>query len=701
VAHVAATAFTPVTASGGTSPYTFAVSPALPAGLSFNTSTGQVTGTPSAASPSATYTVTVTDANGSTSSKTFTLSVGAGLSTAQAVASTSLVANVAATAFTPVTASGGTSPYTFAVSPALPAGLSLNTSTGQVTGTPTAGSPSATYTVTVTDANGSTSSKTFTLQVSEALVATTQVEVATLEIAAEAGPFTPVVASGGTLPYSFGVAPALPAGLSLNATTGQISGTPQQSTAMADYVVTITDSRGERVQRAFRMATQAVIRLDVQPRTLSVPSAGLPFRGQLSASGGTAPYQFALVAGSLPEGLALSNQGLVSGKALRAGTGSVTLQVTDANGAVATVVVSIEVGSRPDPSADAAVRGLLAAQQQTLLRFADAQLRNVMERLDGGTTECRAALEQRLHLAADWKDSRPAGQERAAAAGKDAEPDCRGVSAWVAGTVEHGRVSGAAADSPRRFSTPGLSVGLDSSRLLQGLRLGVALGQGQDRTEVGDQEGRLDARSRSLTLYAAWQPAPLWQLKAAVGTGRATLDLQRTVTGDKAVLNAERSARQHYAAVAGSLQLDLAGWRLRPQLMLKQQAVRLDSFTEQGDSPLALAQGSTRVRSQDWQAGLSVNRRWQLAGLWLEPVGRLEWQTRRQTTTDQGLQWADGLDDTRYIVAGSSSSSALATLSLGLRVLWPSGVSAAVDGRSSRGDGQSSHSWGLRLRWDH
>ncbi|TXC67441.1 hypothetical protein FSC37_03600 [Piscinibacter aquaticus] len=50
--------------------------PALPAGLSFNTSTGQVSGTPSAASASTTYTVTVTDGNGSTSSKTFTLSVG-------------------------------------------------------------------------------------------------------------------------------------------------------------------------------------------------------------------------------------------------------------------------------------------------------------------------------------------------------------------------------------------------------------------------------------------------------------------------------------------------------------------------------------------------------------------------------------------------------------------------------------------------
>ena len=94
------------------------------------------------------------------------------LTTTQAVPSTTVDVNATTTAipFTPVTASGGATPYTFAVSPSLPAGLSFNTSTGQITGTPTAGQATTTHTVTVTDSTSGTaqtSSKTFDLTVNK------------------------------------------------------------------------------------------------------------------------------------------------------------------------------------------------------------------------------------------------------------------------------------------------------------------------------------------------------------------------------------------------------------------------------------------------------------------------------------------------------------------------------------------------------
>lgn len=75
--------------------------------------------------------------------------------------------NSAITAVKPVSATGGTAPYTYAITAsttALPSGLSLNSSTGQVTGTPTP-ITSGTYSITVTDAVGATSTKTFTASV--------------------------------------------------------------------------------------------------------------------------------------------------------------------------------------------------------------------------------------------------------------------------------------------------------------------------------------------------------------------------------------------------------------------------------------------------------------------------------------------------------------------------------------------------------
>jgi hypothetical protein len=85
----------------------------------------------------------------------------------QSIGVESLTFYQAATPFMPVTGSGGTSPLTYSVLPGLPAGLVLNASTGVISGTPTAVSGAASYTVTVTDANGETAQASFTLGVAQ------------------------------------------------------------------------------------------------------------------------------------------------------------------------------------------------------------------------------------------------------------------------------------------------------------------------------------------------------------------------------------------------------------------------------------------------------------------------------------------------------------------------------------------------------
>ncbi|TXC65518.1 hypothetical protein FSC37_03605 [Piscinibacter aquaticus] len=122
--------------------------------------------------------------------------------------------------------------------------------------------------MTVTDAHGTTSSQTFTLDVRAALAATTQVDNTVVQLDSPVGPFTPVVVTGGQQPYTFSVGPSLPAGLTMNPSTGEVTGTPSASTPMTDYTVTVVDASGARVLRSFRLATTAPIRLDVQPRPL-------------------------------------------------------------------------------------------------------------------------------------------------------------------------------------------------------------------------------------------------------------------------------------------------------------------------------------------------------------------------------------------------------------------------------------------------
>lgn len=84
------------------------------------------------------------------------------------IPSTTLAIGVPVTSFVPVQGGGGTAPLTYSVLPGLPAGLSFNTATGAITGTPTVALPPAAFTVTVTDALSVTASAQFQLTISEA-----------------------------------------------------------------------------------------------------------------------------------------------------------------------------------------------------------------------------------------------------------------------------------------------------------------------------------------------------------------------------------------------------------------------------------------------------------------------------------------------------------------------------------------------------
>ena len=85
----------------------WAISPALPAGLSLDTSTGEISGTPSITSTSTTYTVTATNTGGSaTATVTITVTDAAPSSVTYNPSSSTLTKNVAMSTMTP-TASGG------------------------------------------------------------------------------------------------------------------------------------------------------------------------------------------------------------------------------------------------------------------------------------------------------------------------------------------------------------------------------------------------------------------------------------------------------------------------------------------------------------------------------------------------------------------------------------------------------------------
>jgi Putative Ig domain len=310
-------------ASGGTGPYAWTAA-SLPAGLSINSGTGAITGT---ATATGTATITATDANLCTG--TTTLVINAFACPIITVTPGTLPGGSVGTAYnqTP-TASGapGGSSYTWSAT-GLPAGLSLDTSTGAITGTPTAAGI-ATITATYTNA-GTNCTGTATLAITAVACPTITVTPAPMASGSVGTAYSGAApaASGGTGPYAW-TAASLPAGLSINSGTGAITGTP---TATGTATITATDANLCTGTTTLVINAFACPIITVTPATLPQGSVGTAYSQTPTASGAGAGATYTWSATGLPAGLSLNTStGAITGTPTATGTATITATYTSA-----------------------------------------------------------------------------------------------------------------------------------------------------------------------------------------------------------------------------------------------------------------------------------------------------------------------------------------------------------------------------------
>jgi len=237
---------------------------------------------------------------------------------------------------------GGTSPFVWSViTGSLPAGLTLNASSGLLSGTPTAAGSYA-FTVQVVDASGQSASKAVTLVVAAAPVLTFAPAAGEVAVAYSQQP----TVTGGTAPYAWKIsAGSLPAGVTLNASTGLISGTPTASGTFS-VTLTVTDSFGVSASKPASIVIAALPTL-----TFPAPPAGqvaVAYSTTFTAAGGTTPLVWSISAGSVPSGLTLNTStGVLSGTPTTVGSSSFTVSVTDANNKSASKAVTLVVATGP------------------------------------------------------------------------------------------------------------------------------------------------------------------------------------------------------------------------------------------------------------------------------------------------------------------------------------------------------------------
>ena len=302
--------------------------------------------------------------------------------------------------------------------------------------------------------------------------------------------------------------------------------------------------------------------LTVNPATLPAAVQGTPYNQVVSATGGTAPYTFSIISGSLPPGLSLNTgTGAITGTPTGVGSFSVTIQARDINGNIGSRAYTAFT-VRPNPANDPDVQGLIASQAASARRFAEAQVGNVsrhLEDMHDGFDPCfmnGSVGVSTYDPATGTMPSNPqAGNPNPTMTQLSANKACAGhsqtqfpLALWTGGNIQFGS---AGVNNANHFSTGGLTFGVDG-RIHNALIVGLAVGYGADRTDIGTDGTRSDAHTFDAMFYASYQPFDHWFIDAVAGYGTLNYDNRRFVGLDGSVVSGSRSGSNWFGSVTFS-----------------------------------------------------------------------------------------------------------------------------------------------------
>jgi hypothetical protein len=260
-----------------------------------------------------------------------------------------------------LSAIGGTGAYTWSISSgSLPPGLSLNSSQGVISGTPTA-LGNYPFTAQVTDTKGLSATANLSIYIegvvtiASAVLPSGSVGVAYTN---SNGSAVQITASGGLAPYTWcvlatgvGCDPTqanLPPGLNLNTSTGVISGMPTTNGMPTTFMIQVTDAESAPGVPVSATSSFSIAIMSITTTSLAQGSAGVPYSATLTASGGVpfkgGSYNWSITAGQLPAGLKLDmTKGVISGAPTTIGNFDFTVQAVDNEKPPATASANLSI----------------------------------------------------------------------------------------------------------------------------------------------------------------------------------------------------------------------------------------------------------------------------------------------------------------------------------------------------------------------
>ena len=195
--------------------------------------------------------------------------------------------------------------YAYSISPALPAGLSLEISTGEISGTPTELSTNTTYTITVRNSGG-VNTTTITIEVVDQVptVAYSPADLTlTNNTVSSDLPLSPTITGSGEI-VTWAINASLPSGLTFGTNNGTIYGTPTELWTQTSYMVWANNSGGSSVAYLNITVVDELPTLSYSPSSLALTkdnqSSDLPLNATLTGPGDITSWE---INATLPAGL--------------------------------------------------------------------------------------------------------------------------------------------------------------------------------------------------------------------------------------------------------------------------------------------------------------------------------------------------------------------------------------------------------------
>ena len=402
-----------------------------------------------------------------------------------------------------------------------------------------------------------------------------------------------------------------------------------------------------------------------------------------AASGGVAPYSYSITAGSLPSGLSFTAAGVLSGTPLVSGTFNFTVTATDStSGTAGTISVPYQlvIADLPDPTTDAEVRGLIESQIASTRRFANAQVNNFQQHLEGlHDGREKKGFENQIGFAgavgstcnpnnAGFRFENDACERALAGAnGLNANGDTTDADAnspfnfWAAGSIRSGNQDAQGGAASFDFETDGLSFGIDK-RLSSTWVIGAGAGYGKDESRVGNNGTRNEGEAFTFALYTSYHPNQTWFMDALLGYQSIDYNLRRYVTANGNTVFGQRDATQLFASITVGGDFTDDRWSWSPYARWNLARATLDAYTETGDAFYALSYDELDVDTNTLSLGFRSSYEADVSWGSFAPQIRLEYQHDFQGDSTTSMQYAalgsgpiydavfDGYDRNRWVL---------------------------------------------------